>query len=65
MIVTPATASPYRHQRTSTEFTILGKRVVARYKMSEYRPGQSSEPLQYAVKTLLTILNEEISVLQI
>ena len=28
--------------------------------MSAYRPGQSSEPLQYAVKNLLTILNREL-----
>ena len=29
--------------------------------MSAYKPGQSSEPLQHAVKNILTILNREIS----
>ena len=54
------TPSPLRHYRTSTEFTILGKKVASKFKMSAYKPGQSSEPLQYAVKSVLTILNREI-----
>lgn len=38
----------------------MGKQVQSKFKMSAYRPGQSSEPIQYAVKNVLTILNREI-----
>ena len=54
------TLPPTLHQRVSTEFTIFGKiPLEAKYKMSEYVPGENSAPLQYSIKTLLTILNKE------
>ena len=55
------TAQPPRKQRTSTEYTILGKRLHSLYKMSSYKPGQNSPPLQHAVKTILNIMNQELS----
>ena len=56
------TPPPLLHERTSTEFTILGKKLTSKFKMTDYHPGQQSEPLRYAVKTILTIINKEISV---
>ena len=55
------TPPPFLHERTSTEFTILGKKPTSKFKMSAYVPGKQSEPLQYAVKTILTIMNKEMS----
>ena len=55
------TLPPHLHHPTSTEFTILGKKQVSRFKMSDYLPGKNSPPLQYSVKTLLTIMNKEFS----
>ena len=54
------TPPPLLHERTSTEFTILGKKLTSKFKMTDYHPGQQSEPLRYAVKTILTIINKEI-----
>lgn len=62
-IVAPSrTPPPYRHKRTSTEFTILGKKIKSKYKLADYEPGKNSKPLQHAVKTILTILNNELNV---
>ena len=55
------TAPPTRKQRTSTEYTILGKRLHSQFSMSSYKPGQNSPPLQHAVKTVLNIINNEMS----
>ena len=55
------TPPPVLHERTSTEFTILGKKLTSKFPMSAYVPGKQSEPLQYAVKTMLTIMNKEMS----
>ena len=55
------TAPPTRRQRTSTEYTILGKRLQSIFTMSSYSPGQNSPPLQHAVKTILSMMNKELS----
>ena len=55
------TAPPTRKQRTSTEYTILGKRLQSIFTMSSYSPGQNSPPLQHAVKTILSMMNKELS----
>ena len=55
------TEQPPRKERTSTEYTILGKRLHSLYRMSSYKPGQNSPPLQHAVKTILNIMNQELS----
>ena len=55
------TAPPTRKQRTSTEYTILGKRLQSIFTMSSYKPGQNSPPLQHAVKTILSMMNKELS----
>ena len=55
------TAPPTRKQRTSTEYFILGKRLQSIFTMSSYKPGQNSPPLQHAVKTILSMMNKELS----
>ena len=55
------TPPPTRRQRTSTEFTILGKRLQSIFRMSSYKPGENSPPLQHAVKTILSMMNKELS----
>ena len=55
------TPPPTRRQRTSTEYTILGKRLQSIFTMSSYKPGQNSPPLQHAVKTILSMMNKELS----
>ena len=33
----------------------------SRYKMSEYQPGQHSQPVQFGLRRALTILNNEFN----